>query len=252
MERKIPTRLRNDPLVGVIFEVRFESSMPLSNILPGLLFNHLGTASLMKTPAAEVPESIRISDPNFAYMPVVILDVKRYQVHIGDKVLQIQLNMPYLGWNYFKPIIMDIYNQIAGYNLINAITRFSLKYIDIIEPNHRNSLDDMLNIKFLMGSNKITLDNSQFRTEIHNKENAISAIFQLAGNAKAEFVDDSVRTREGFLIDIDCLKNVGQKKPVSFEKDIDEDLEELHSLSKNYFFSFLTDIGIESLEPEYD
>lgn len=250
MTRKLPTRLGKDLLVGVIFEMRFESLVPLSNILPGLLFKHLPSASITKTPISEIPESIRNTDPNFIYAPLVALETEKYQVHIGDKVLQVIYNVPYDGWDKFKSVIMDIYENIMSYSLINNIVRFSLKYIDIIEPESGSSLDEMLNINLSMGSSKLDFNTSQARTEIHKADSVV--VIQMAGSAKVEFANSSIRSREGFLIDVDCIRDVITRDLNSFEKELSDGLEDLHNITKEYFFSFLTDEALELLGAEYD
>ncbi|MFJ3457039.1 TIGR04255 family protein [Scandinavium goeteborgense] len=250
MTRKLPTRLRKDLLVGVIFEMRFESVVPLSSILPGLLFNHLAGATITKTPVSEIPESIRNSDPNFIYAPLVILETEKFQVHIGDKVLQVIYNVPYEGWDQFKLAIMDVYKKVISYSLINKVLRFSLKYIDIIEPENCSSLEAMLNVNLSMGNCKLDFNTSQARTEIFNDNSIV--VIQMAGGAKAEFANSSIKSREGFLIDVDCIRNVISKNLVSFESELSSGLDELHMITKEYFFSFLTDEALELLGAEYD
>ncbi|MBM7356721.1 TIGR04255 family protein [Lelliottia amnigena] len=250
MTRKLPTRLRKDLLVGVIFEMRFESFVPLSNILPGLLFKHLPGASITKTPVSEIPDSIRNTDPNFIYAPLVVLETTKYQVHIGDKVLQVIYNVPYDGWDKFKSVIMDVYENVMSYSLINNVVRFSLKYIDIIESESSTSLDKMLNVNLSMGASKLDFNTSQVRTEIHTADSVV--VIQMAGGAKAEFANSSLRSREGFLIDVDCIRNVTTRDLQYFERELSDGLEELHDITKEYFFSFLTDEGLELLGAEYD
>lgn len=249
MKRELPTRLRKDLLVGVIFEMRFESIVPLSNILPGLLFTHLQGASITKTPLSDVPESVRYNDPNFIYAPLVIIETGKYQVHIGDKVLQVIYNVPYEGWEKFKFVIMDIYEKVMGYSLINNIVRFSLKYIDIIEPEKDASLEEMLNFNLSFGDFKLNLNTSQVRTEIHDATSVV--VIQLAGGAKVEFSNASMRSRNGFLIDVDCIREVTTGNISSFKSELSDGLEELHEITKEYFFSFLTDKALELLGAEY-
>lgn len=250
MTRKLPTRLRKDLLVGVIFEIRFESVVPLSSILPGLLFKNMPGSSITKTPVSEIPDSIRNSDPNLIYAPLVVLETPKYQIHIGDKVLQVIYNIPYDGWLSFKSVIMDIYRQVIGYGLINKVSRYSLKYIDIIEAEKTTSLDKMLNINLSMGGIKLDFNTSQARTEIHNADSVV--VIQLAGGARADFTNSSVRSREGFLIDVDCIRTVTFMELSSFEEELSSGLEELHDIAKDYFFSFLTDEALILLEAEYE
>ncbi|EOC0432770.1 TIGR04255 family protein [Cronobacter dublinensis] len=250
MTRKLPTRLRKDLLVGVIFEMRFESVVPLSSILPGLLFNHLPGATITKTSVSQIPESIRSADPNFIYAPLVVLETEKFQVHIGDKVLQVIYNVPYEGWDKFKSAIVDVYSKVIGYSLINRVERFSLKYIDIIEPESSSSLDEMLNVNLSMGNCRLDFKTSQARTEIISDNNIV--VIQMAGGARAEFANSSIKTREGFLIDVDCIRNVISKNLDSFGSELSSGLDELHMITKEYFFSFLTDEALELLGAEYE
>lgn len=250
MKRKLPTRLRKDLLVGVIFEIRFESIVPLSNILPGLLFKNWPGSSIAKTPVSEIPDSIRNSDPNLIYAPLVVLETPKFQIHIGDKVLQVIYNVPYDGWLSFKSVIMDVYNQVISYGFITNVLRYSLKYIDIIEDEENISLDDMLNINLSIGDIKLKFNSSQARTEIHNDDSVV--VIQLAGGARADFSDNSARSREGFLIDVDCIKTVKSNNISSFDMELSSGLEDLHDMTKDYFFSFLTDEALIILGAEYE
>ncbi len=40
-QMKLPLKVRKEPLVEAVFEMRFDASLPASNILPGVIFGEL-------------------------------------------------------------------------------------------------------------------------------------------------------------------------------------------------------------------
>lgn len=245
---RLPTRLRKDPLVTVVFELRFTSDFPASKILPGILFSQLGCSNLQNTPHSEIPESIRTSDPNLVYAPLVILQWGEYQIQIGDKSLQLACEMPYKGWCEFKKHIMELLIFIKNLGVIKGVERYSLKYIDIIDYKSNGSFKDLLDIDLKFGRNDFNIAGTQIRTEANYEDTIV--IMNLIGQARADFPNGSFKS--GFLIDIDCIKPLNHESFMEIVGNFPDYLEDIHDLNKNIFFGYLTEEGLEHLEAEYE
>ncbi|MGN7971459.1 TIGR04255 family protein [Serratia sp. 22264] len=251
MKDQLPKRLGKEPLVNVVFELRFLTTLPLSNILPGMLYSKLGCNGLFKTPHAEIPEIIRNDDPNLAFVPLVYTNWDNYQIHIGDRVIVLSCNIPYMGWGEFKKYILKLVSELNDNNfdaLVSGVSRFSLKYIDIIEAERGGDFSELINIDINMGGHELNLSSTQVRTE--KNQDGILVIMQMAGQAQAILPDG--KEKNGLLIDIDCINNKGNISFSEFQKLFESDLEILHSTNKKIFFDFLTTKGITEMEPHYD
>ena len=70
---KLPKKLGKDPIIDVIFECRFDSRLPASNILPGIFYTKFSDEEkyLERLPQFEIPEFVRNNDPSMEYLPLV-------------------------------------------------------------------------------------------------------------------------------------------------------------------------------------
>jgi uncharacterized protein (TIGR04255 family) len=69
-----PTKLKNEPLVDAVFEIRFSSTIPASSVLPGILFAHIkGHPQIDRLPVADIPSQLRTVDPNLRFLPLIRL-----------------------------------------------------------------------------------------------------------------------------------------------------------------------------------
>lgn len=221
--------------------------MPMSNILPGLLYQELECSGIHRTPQADIPDFVRNSDPNMAFLPLVFLEWGDYQIHIGDKVIQLVCNMPYKGWDIFKERINSLLLKLKNSQLIVSAQRFSLKYMDIIEQVG-SDISLLLDFNLKIGRNDFNLMSTQFRTEKYIDDAII--IMQIIGQASASFTNG--KNKSGLLLDIDCIKNINDTPFNQFMDGLENDLDSLHHLNKVTFFNFLSEDGLNSLEPEYE
>ncbi|MBL5905959.1 TIGR04255 family protein [Serratia fonticola] len=251
MESQLPKRLGKEPLVQVSFELRLVAHLPLSSILPGVLYSKLNCGDIRKTPHAEIPEVIRNNDPVFSFLPLVTLDWQGYQIHIGDRVIIISCNMPYEGWSSFKKRILELVDELIlapTSNMIDRVERFSLKYTDLIEAPFNSNFSELVNVSVNMGGHDFNLSSTQIRAE--KKEGDSLVIMQMSGHAQVVFPDSN--ERNGLLIDIDCIKNKNRISFSSFCESFEQELNELHLLNKRVFFNFLSEKGLKNLEPTYE
>lgn len=245
---RLPTRLTNNPLVGVLFELRFTSSLPLTNILPGLIFSELGCSAIEKTAHAEIPESIKLQNEALAYLPTVKMTWGNYIILMGDRVLVIECRIPYRGWDDFKNKIIELLFLVSKSGVDIEVNRYSLKYIDIVNAEEHEKINRTLKLDFCFGNADLNLASTQIRTETSINDAAV--VIHLAGSARADFEDGTFK--EGFLIDTDTIFNVNGNKLQDLLNGFPEKITRLHDINKGLFFSYLTDEGLAELEPQYD
>lgn len=246
--QKLPKRLRKEPLLDAIFEFRLESDYPLVNILPGLIFAKLGgEKKLDRLPHSEIPEQIRKSDPTLQYLPLVKIDLGDYNLLIGDKNLSISAKLPYKGWVNFKAKITEIFKILKESSLISSISRYSTKYVDVIDNTLINSIRKAVSISVGMGLRDLTELPFHLRVEIPTQD--FINIVQIVSNASVQLVDGT--SQSGLVIDIDTIK-LNENLLVLNDLDVELALDAIHNISKITFFDCLTADTLSILEPEYE
>ncbi len=247
MQRNIPIRLKKEPLIEAVWEVRFTVAKPsAAELLPGLIYQflHERYPNTVRLPVADIPAPIQETDPRLRYMPKIRLEGGNQCVQIGEHVLSLSCRRPYSGWSNFASDIRNLINVADGTKLIERLERFSLKYIDLIELEQPPDLS-CLNMTLKLGGKEISALPVQLKTEI--REDSLIHIVQIISPAEVIIPGDPQK-HVGVLLDIDSI-NVFQEKGTWQE--VDALLEEVHSSSKRMFFNLLTNETIEKLEPEY-
>jgi len=248
MENRIPVRLRKEPLLEAIWEIRFTGAKsPVSDLLPGMLFKlfsgKYGKAS--KLPVADIPALLVEQDPNLRYVPKIRLEGADQIVQVGDRVVSLNRRRPYSGWATFSADIRELAQAVQETGLVDRLERFSLKYIDLIELEKPVGLAH-LNLELKMGGDDLTAQPVQLRTEI--KENDLIHIIQIISPAEVALAGTEGRLK-GVLVDIDSIRPMadGESWDVLYER-----LDEVHASCKKMFFNILKPETIEDLEPEYE
>jgi len=242
----IPKRLKIEPLLEAVWEIRFSSDRgSVVALLPGIIdqafkmqypkTNHL--------PAADLPPVILQQDQTFRYTPTVILEGTPYAIQIGEHVVSLSCRRPYTGWEQFKSKILELSVKLKETELITKPERFSLKYVDIIPEAAQPSLEP-LEIELKLGNRSLCRNHVQLRTEI--KDDNFINIIQIITNAHASIISGD--QFDGILCDIDT---VYEKKVADFWEDLSNNLDKAHDCNKRIFFDLLRKETIKNLGPEY-
>jgi uncharacterized protein (TIGR04255 family) len=246
---KLPVRLKKEPLVEALFEMRFTAITQASSILPGVLFGQLGgKTTLEQLPSSQIPRAILESDPNLRFAPLVRLNSDKIKIAIGDRSLSVSAKLPYPGWGAFSKEILTVLGLVERAGIVQAVHRISMKYIDLIPMDGLAAQVSAIQGTVVLG--KHTLKEETFTLRIEIPENDMLHIVQVAASAKATLPDGS--TREGVIVDTDTIRTF---KDITFGqclKQLPDDLESLHSANKAMFFECLRPETVELLEPVYD
>lgn len=246
---KLPKKLKKEPLVDAIFELRFSSKTPASSILPGILFSALPEEKVIEPlPAAQLPKQLRDADPNLQYAPVVRLLWKEFFILISDRSIAVACKIPYPGWSKFKDAIIPVIKVLGENSVMESIQRYSLKYVDLIPSNKLKEQGSLINFSASLGSHKLEKEVFQFRIEIP-QDNYIHAI-QIVSSAGLTLTDGT--NKEGMVIDIDSICNVDNQRFDDFNKGFYEKLDKIHHENKLLFIKCLTPETLEYLEPTYE
>lgn len=248
MQGSLPVRLKKEPLVNAIFEIRFQSALPVASILPGALYHQLGCSSITKLPHSDLPQVMRDTEPDLKYVPIIQLSWGQYNISIGDRSIILSCQMPYPGWAKFKESIVSLLRKAEETSLLGVIERYSLKYSDIIPlPDQSVPIENLTTIRSSINAKDVSLSKTFLKTETEN--DGLICIFQFIGDATVTQPDG--RVASGIYIDIDTILNVEPKPLKEILGAFEESIDKIHKDNKQLFFKCLTDEGVSYLEPEY-
>lgn len=251
MPNQLPKKLRDEPLVDAIFEIRFKglSQIAIADVLPGSLFKEMqGEVKLVRLPAADMPKPIRDSDPQLHYTPIMRLDWEQFGVAIGDRSLGVSCKLPYMGWERFKAGILEIIDLVKNINVIGPVERYSVKYVNLIQAPNISDQIEQVRMTIDIAGQKIKDENTTLRVE--QREDEILHIIQIITGAQV--IRQNQESVFGTVLDIDSIKVVNAPDFVGFCDTLPEDLEVLRQSNKRKFFSCLTSEAIDKRGPLYE
>jgi len=249
MTDQLPTKLGKEPLIDAVFEVRFSSTAPASDILPGFFFSKLsGCGIIERLPIAQLPKPVRDADPNLQFSPLVRLSWNNFFISIGDSSLVIGCKIPYSGWSNFKPAIIEAVSCAMEIGIIQTVQRFSIKYIDLLSASSIRDQISLIRASVVIG--KHTLEQENFTLKIEVPMNGFFHIVHIISSANALLADGS--KRDGIIVDIDTITTVNNQEFQSWVTDLPEKLDTIHAANKSMFFECLHPETITSLEPVYE
>jgi uncharacterized protein (TIGR04255 family) len=240
---RIPPKLKNDPIVEALFEVRFTS-----DDIPEVTIGKLASCpnwtdfSNQRLPLADVPATIREHDPNLAYQPVLQLqrpDGMRV-IKIGPRVLSYHTLGPYPGWEVFEPELSASARHVFS-ELKNAIaTRFGFRYVNLLTKDHFIVGISNLNLEVSLAGSPLTASfNLNYQRVLRPTHNSMVRV------ASVEFVQNPSPNLSA-LVDIDIFT------PATFSSTVADEartwIDAAHNLLKEEFFTLLPDDVIDKLE----
>lgn len=247
---QLPIRLGAEPLLEAVCEMRFQSRFPATNILPGLLLHGLRTdgveMSMQTLPASNVPKEIRAVDPALRDAPLIALNWGDRTISIGDSLISVSSSKRYPGWDIFRAEIEQVFHIAAESHIIQSISRFSVKYVDLI-PDGNTYAAGGLDIDLRLGELRLVRQNTAIRMEVQDPPflHVVSAL-----TAADAFREGAVPVR-GSLIDVDTLHLAPEHDVHAFMARLSEILDDAHLRNKRMFFECLTQETLDRLEPTY-
>lgn len=246
---KLPKILEREPLVDALCEVRMEASAPLADILPGILFHKLTPKpSIMRLPAAEIPQPMRKTDPTLQYAPTQRLEWGEYLVSVGDRNVVISCKLPYPKWPNFKKTILEIINLIAGVGVAGKVERFSLKYVNLIEAPTLEAQIAKIDLAIRIGELKVNADHIDMK--VHHVEGDAIHILTVITGASGRMPNG--REVFGVVVDIDSIRNIPPSPFAAFAGGLESELENLRQSNKVHFFGCLNQQTVDEMGPVYE
>lgn len=249
MATSLPIKLKNEPLIDAIFEIRFAGKIPASVVLPGIFFSKLdGQKNMESLPIAQIPKSMRDADPNLKFAPISRVDWDNFFINIGDFNVSVSCKYPYPGWDSFRKAIITVVDILNESLVVEKVDRYSLKYVDLFPVSDDQKKVSMLNVKVSIADHSLEKEPFQIRIEIP-KDGFVHAV-QLISSATA--VLHTGITKEGLIVDVDSFALLDSVPMQSLLDQFSAKLDLIHTANKAMFFGCLLPDTITSLEPSYE
>lgn len=249
MANKLPKKLNKEPLIDAVFEVRFTSKAPASVVLPGFLFSNLaGDKSIESLPISQLPKPVRDADTNLKFAPLSRVDWGQFYIGISDFSVTVSCKYPYPGWNGFKPAITNVMSILLESKIVEAVERYSMKYVDMIPSADIQQKVSMINFKVSIAEHELEKEQFQLRIEIP-RDGFINAV-QVISSAQA--VLNNGTKMEGLVVDVDTFVEQDGISMQSLCEGLSDKLEAIHLTNKTMFFDCLTSQTVNKLEPIYE
>ena len=235
----LPILLEKTPLIDCIIEVRFDTNI-VSSAVFGVIYNQIRAdypGTVVNLPIAQLPEAIRMNDPNLKYKPLYRIEGEKTIIQIGSDVINLSSKMPYIGWTEFSRIAINVLNNAFASGAVGRITRLGHRYINFIDHDVTTELALSFNLDKV---NPANLKSFNIRTTISNGDFINSLTFANDGQYQG---------RPGSLIDIDTSREYFDDY---FKGNIENELSKAHMSEKELFFSLLKEPLLESLKPVYN
>lgn len=247
----LPTKLGKEPLVDAIFEMRFQSAMSASDILPGVLFASFGSQEALtveRLAVSNLPPAVRKSDPMLRYAPLLSLNWSNFRILLSDESVAISCKLPYPKWQAFKKAIVTVVHEVAKTGIVQAIDRYSLKYVDVVPSADIAQQVKALDWHIRVGEHKLAAEIAAVRVEIPRGE--FLHLVNIQSGATVTL--PGARQLEGIAIDVDtvCKSDIGSI--ADFADQLPSRLDAIHAANKSMFFECLTQETIQMLEPTYE
>jgi uncharacterized protein (TIGR04255 family) len=245
----LPKKLNKEPLIDVVFELRFLSSQAGTAFLPSLLYSNIkGLLNIEPLPSSQLPKELRDTDPRLMFSPLNRIWWGDFVLLIGDRSLAVGCRMPYPGWTIFKSGIQQILDVLKNANQIIEVQRYSLKYVDFFETD-KNHLKAISNFKLELkvGSHRLAGENLALKIEIPRK-NFLHAVQFIAESG----IQTESRYRLGSILEVDSICNLSGDASRVFFTNSTSLLDDIHDSNKEMFFECLSDSGLRDLEPIYE
>ncbi len=246
--QRLLVRLTQDTILESIFEVRYEaSSIPLADLLPGLIFSHLREEfpELESLPISAIPREVARQDPNLIHQPTKRLKGEGKAILIGDRVVSITMQRPYPGWDAFKRAILRILEIVRQAGVVPAVERYSIKYVNLIPHRSDVSGFDLIVSKLKISEWNVNEHTANLRLEVI--DSSFLVLLTLANKAAAQLPDGS--QLEGLLADIDIIRD---KPDDTFWAEPGDAIEAIHTFEKRIFLSLLTEETLAAAGPQWE
>lgn len=237
---KLPKLIEPCPISEAAVEIRFETTLPGDAVF-GVFYSAIQErySDLEKLPILQLPEVVRMKDPNLIFQPHYRLKRDNFLVQMGPKTLSVIATKGYPGWQTFLSEIECVFDRVRDLGVIVKVTRFGIRYIDFFDLD----IFKHLKLRILVDEADLVGENLLFRVEF--AKGRFRSALQLSNDAR---LSDASGTRHGSALDLDTYLAADD---IVFFENMRAILTEAHQIEKELFFGLLLPEFLETLNPTY-
>ena len=238
---RLPKQIDPCPIVESVAEIRFETSLPDDAVF-GVVYNAVKERypSVEKLPILQIPEAIRSGNPDLVILPQYRLRGERFMIQVGPRSISSAVTGPYPGWHDWRTEINYAFDKIQRIDVIHAVTRFGLRYIDVFDGD----VFPKLVLKLGVDQENVTSPNMGLRVVFDRGR--FNCLLQI--NNDSVFGVEGTPASRRSVLDVDTYLVGGEGE---FFTQAEMFLEEAHATQKELFFGLLSPQFLASLNPTY-
>ncbi|MEW6602636.1 MAG: TIGR04255 family protein, partial [Nitrospirota bacterium] len=110
---KIPVKITPCPIVEAIVEIKFDYDVDLDpDAIFGIVYKELHEKfpQTTKLPILQLPDAVRLRDPNLISQPHYKLSNEKFLFQIGPRVMSLNNVKGYVGWTIFYKELIDTFS----------------------------------------------------------------------------------------------------------------------------------------------
>jgi uncharacterized protein (TIGR04255 family) len=205
---RIPRKLKNDPIVEALFEVRFTSN-EIPEVVLGKLASNWNEFRTTRLPFADVPSPIRDQDPNLAHQPLWQLQAKdgRRLIKFGPRVFSYHALETYPGWTTFEPELNQATDFLLGSLGTVTTNRYGFRFLNVLTKKQLISSLADLNFSVQLAGEAIASPLILNYQREHSPQH-----IALVRVASKEFVQNPSSGLEA-LVDVDIFTHLSGSRP---------------------------------------
>lgn len=255
MEKPYPVSLNKPPLMEMIVEIRFTSSLP-DEALFGLYYPILQKyfSNHAPLPIMNMPLEARTSDPSLMIQPHYIFsNDSELSLQIGPRVLSFRYDRfrdgkeyTYPGWrNFISNFVSELTNKILPSIQIKSIDRIGIRYLDLLEDI---KLRDYITPIFSFPNRDQDIERFQVTCSIREENILHNINLSDSADYKHRFNEKIIEHKVGSLIDIDS--EYSPEDYNDFLAKTEEILTLMHDGNKNLFYEIMKKELVDMYEPQ--
>ncbi len=239
----IPKKISPSPIVEAVTEIRFENELP-SAVIFGKLFGALSDefGETEPLPIIGMPREL-MDKEEFKFAPHYRLKNDRFLVNIGQRIISVNricTKEEYTNWNDYYKIINSVFGVAQKAKLFETVERISVRYINFFD----HPISSVLNFDFNLFNEKVSDFQDLTLSFTRKLENNNGLGVTIGSNATVQFES---QPKKGLVVNFEAFK----EQPVAVA-DMLSNVDDLHAIVEQGFFSSLDKAFLASLEPVYD
>lgn len=238
-----PKRLKRNPIIDAIAEVRFTSSIP-SDAIIGLVYENVKDVfgQPKSLPILQIPTALREKDANLRYQPCYRFDKPGNVLLVGPHNIALS-TVPYTDWGEATPLLSELLTKADEIKLFQSVDRVGLRYVNFFEGLNileHTTLSIEVNNKSIAGRSIV------LRTE--DEVDGFKVITNLTNRAESSIAGEK---KDGSLLDIDIVKDRPEIRGTPFRSQLLRLFTDANQVADDAFFGLVKEQFLARFEPEY-